>query len=172
MTTVWTVGHSNVEFARLLAMLKPAGIEVLFDVRRFPMSRRNPQFNGEAMAISLAAEGIEYRHWPGLGGRRTPSADSINLGLRDPGFRAFADYMWTGEFEEALAGLLEVAAEKRVAVMCAEAVPWRCHRSLIADALVVRGVEVRHLVSGKERLHTLAPYARVQEGRVAYPALM
>jgi len=170
--TVWTIGHSNMDIEVLIDVLKGASIEVLCDIRRFPMSRRNPQFNRDDLAASLAEAGIEYQHWPSLGGRRTPSKDSINLGLRDAGFRGFADYMWTPEFDEALAALLELAEGKRVAVMCAEAVPWRCHRSLLSDALLARGVEVRHVVGGKERLHTLAPYARVQDGRVAYPALL
>ena len=170
--TVWTIGHSNVGVDVLIESLKRSAIEVLCDIRRFPMSRRNPQFNREELAASLAEVGIEYQHWPSLGGRRTPAKDSINLGLRDAGFRGFADYMWTPEFDEAIASLLDLAATKRLAVMCAEAVPWRCHRSLLSDALLARGVEVRHIVGGKERLAKMAPYARVQDGRVAYPALL
>ena len=170
--TVWTVGHSNVAVEVLLETLGAAGVEVVCDIRRFPMSRRNPQFNREAMAASLAGAGIEYQHWVNLGGRRPPDEDSMNLGLRDAGFRGFADYMWTPEFDAALAALMELATSRRVAVMCAEALPWRCHRSLLSDALVARGVEVRHLVGGKERLHTLSPHARMQDGRVAYPALL
>jgi len=172
MTTVWTAGHSNTGVDILVDLLKRAGIEVLCDIRRFPMSRRNPQFNRDALAQSLADAGIEYQHWPELGGRRTPDPDSINLGLRDAGFRGFADYMWTPEFEQALEALIALAGERRVAVMCAEALPWHCHRSLLADALVARGVEVLHLVGGKERRHTLSPHARVQDGRVAYPAML
>jgi uncharacterized protein (DUF488 family) len=156
----------------LLEALTGAGIEVLCDIRRFPMSRRNPQFNQDALAASLADAGIEYQHWPTLGGRRTASKDSINLGLRDAGFRGFADYMWTPEFDEALAALLALAEQRRLAVMCAEAVPWRCHRSLLSDAIVTRGVEVRHIIGSKEREHTLSPHARVQDGRVAYPSLL
>jgi uncharacterized protein (DUF488 family) len=170
--TIWTVGHSNVGIEVLIEALKGAGIEVLCDIRRFPVSRRNPQFNRDALAASLAEAGIEYQHWASLGGRRTASKDSINLGLRDAGFRGFADYMWTDEFNEALAALIDASEARRVAVMCAEAVPWRCHRSLLSDALVTRGIEVRHLVGGKERPHTLSPHARVQDGRVAYPALL
>lgn len=168
--SVWTIGHSNLASDALIGVLRDAGIELLIDVRRFPMSRRNRQFNADALAASLAEAGIGYRHQPVLGGRRKPDGDSINLGLRDAGFRGFADYMWTPEFEAALAALLEAAAERRIAMMCAEALPWRCHRSLIADALVARGVEVRHLVGGKDRKHTLSPHARLQQGRVAYPA--
>jgi uncharacterized protein (DUF488 family) len=158
--------------AALIEALTGAGIEVLCDIRRFPLSRRNPQFNHDALAASLAEAGIEYQHWPSLGGRRTAAKDSINLGLRDAGFRGFADYMATPEFEAALASLVALADGKRVAVMCAEAVPWRCHRSLLSDALLARGVEVRHIVSGKERAHTLSPHARVETGRVSYPALL
>ena len=172
MTTVWTCGHSNVPAQALLDALKGAGIEVLCDIRRFPMSRRNPQFNHDAMAASLAEAGIEYQHWPSLGGRRSPAQDTTNLGLRDPGFRGFADYMATPEFDAALASLVTLADASRSAVMCAEAVPWRCHRSLLSDALVARGVEVRHIVGSKQRKHALSPHARVQDGRVAYPALL
>ena len=171
-TTVWTVGHSNVPVDRLLETLKSARIELLIDIRRFPMSRRNPQFNQEALAASLAEAGIDYRHAPELGGRRTPQPNSFNLGLRDPGFRGFADYMWTPEFDAALSSLIDAASTRRTAIMCAEAVPWRCHRSLIADALVARGAEVLHIIGTKQRPHALRPYARVQNGRVAYPALL
>jgi uncharacterized protein (DUF488 family) len=170
--TVWTIGHSNVGIEVLIESLKGSDIEVLCDIRRFPMSRRNPQFNREELAASLSEAGIEYQHWPSLGGRRTPAKDSINLGLRDAGFRGYADYMWSPEFNEAFASLQALAETKRIAVMCAEAVPWRCHRSLLSDALLARGVEVRHIVGGKERLARMAPYARVQDGRVAYPALL
>jgi uncharacterized protein (DUF488 family) len=170
--TVWTVGHSNAPVGGLIDALRAAGIEVLWDIRRFPMSRRNPQFNREALEQTLAAAGIRYGHRPDLGGRRTPAKDSVNLGLRDAGFRGFADYMWTPEFEAALSALIEDSKHHRVAVMCAEAVPWRCHRSLLSDALLARGEEVRHLVGGKERPHTLSPHARVQGGRVTYPALL
>jgi uncharacterized protein (DUF488 family) len=158
--------------AALIEALTGAGIEVLCDIRRFPLSRRHPQFNHDALAASLAEAGIEYQHWPSLGGRRTAAKDSFNLGLRDAGFRGFADYMATPEFEAALASLVALADGKRVAVMCAEAVPWRCHRSLLSDALVARGVDVRHIIGAKERAHTLSPHARVEDGRVAYPALL
>ena len=171
-TTIWTVGHSNVPVSQLIETLSKASIGLLVDIRRYPMSRRNPQFNSDALAASLREAGIDYRHAPELGGRRTPQPDSFNLGLRDAGFRGFADYMWTPEFDAALAPLLDEADAHPTAIMCAEALPWRCHRSLIADALVTRGVEVLHLVGGKQRPHTLSPYARVQDGRVAYPALL
>jgi uncharacterized protein (DUF488 family) len=170
--TVWTAGHSNTGIDVLLDKLKSADIELLVDVRMFPMSRRWPQFNRERLAGSLAAEGIDYRHAPELGGRRKPSPESMNTGLRDAGFRGYADYMQTDEFEAAIERLLDEASARRTAIMCAEALPWRCHRSLISDALVARGVEVRHLLGGQERQHTLTAAARIEDGRVTYPALL
>jgi uncharacterized protein (DUF488 family) len=172
MHCLWTIGHSNVGVDILIEALRGSGVEVLCDIRRYPMSRRNPQFNQEALAASLAEAVVEYQHWESLGGRRSPSDESINQGLRDAGFRGFADYMATPEFEAALDALIDLAATKRVAIMCAESVPWRCHRSLIADTLTARGVEVRHIIGGKERPHTLSPHARVEDGRVTYPALL
>ena len=169
---VFTAGHSNKPVTVLLDMLTGAGIELLVDVRMFPMSRRWPQFNRDALSKSLAAAGIDYRHAPELGGRRKPNPDSTNLGLRDPGFRAYADYMGTPEFEHAIAVLLEDASERRTAIMCAEALPWRCHRSLISDALVARGIEVTHLIGAERRAHTLTAAARVEDGGVVYPALL
>jgi uncharacterized protein (DUF488 family) len=157
----------------LIEMLLDASVEVVVDVRRYPASRRNPQFNRDALAESLRAERIDYVHDPGLGGRRTPARDSINLGLRDPGFRGFADYTTSAEFRHALAGLIERGSRQRIAIMCAEAVPWRCHRSLIADALVAQGIEVVHLLGkGKTRTHELTPAARVDDGQLSYPSLL
>jgi uncharacterized protein (DUF488 family) len=170
--TVWTAGHSNLALDHFLSMLSQAGIEALVDVRRYPLSRRNPQFNHDDLAASLAAKGIEYRHEPALGGRRKPLADSFNQALRNDGFRGFADYMATDEFLHALGTLVKGAEAARTTLMCAEAVPWRCHRSLIADALLARGVPVMHLVGGRERPHTLSPHARVHDARVAYPSLL
>jgi uncharacterized protein (DUF488 family) len=172
MTTVWTAGHSNRPVEELIEALKSADIELLVDVRRYPASRRNPQFNAETLAATLALNKVAYRHAEPLGGRRTPLPDSPNGALRDAGFRGFADYIATPEGSEALETLIDVAQEQRVAVMCAESVPWRCHRSLIADALVARGIEVVHLVGGKQREHTLTPSARVEDGRVTYQALL
>jgi uncharacterized protein (DUF488 family) len=169
---LFTAGHSNKPVTVLLEALTGAEIKSLVDVRMFPMSRRWPQFNREALSKSLAAEGIAYRHAPELGGRRKPNPDSTNLGLRDPGFRAYADYMGTPEFEHAIAVLLEDAGQRRTAIMCAEALPWRCHRSLISDALVARGIEVTHLIGSEQRAHTLTAAARVEDGRIIYPALL
>lgn len=166
---IWTIGHSNQPVAALIEVLTAAGIEHLVDVRRFPMSRRNPQFNAEALAVTLSEAGVAYTHAPDLGGRRTPEPDSVNLGLRDRGFRSYADYMATEDFQNAFAALISL---ERVAVMCAESLPWHCHRSLIADALIAREIEVGHLYGGKEHRATISPHARVQDGSVAYPALL
>jgi uncharacterized protein (DUF488 family) len=168
---LWTIGHSNRPLEELIAMLRAHGIEALADVRSVPRSRHNPQFNRETLPGELAAAGIEYRHMPGLGGLRKAHKDSINTGWRNDSFRGYADYMQTPEFEEAADELLRLAAERRVAVMCAEAVPWRCHRSLIADAVTARGGEVRHIMSAeKADAHRMTPFARVEGVKVTYPA--
>jgi uncharacterized protein (DUF488 family) len=139
-------------------------------VRTLPASRRLPHFARSALERSLPAHGIAYRHMPELGGLRKPKPDSTNLGWRNVSFRGYADYMQTDAFRDALAELVRLAASKRVAVMCAEAVPWRCHRSLIADALAVDGVTVRHITGMQEPSpHRLTPFARVAAGRVTYP---
>jgi uncharacterized protein (DUF488 family) len=171
-TVIYTIGHSNRPLKDLIQELQNVGIELVADVRRYPASRRNPQFNREALAAALPEHGIAYNHFAELGGRRTPEPHSTNGALRDPGFRGFADYMATTEFDLALDDLITLAAQKRTAVMCAESVPWRCHRSLIADALVARGVEVQHLIGGRQRDHTVSASARVEGGRVTYPALL
>ncbi len=159
-------------FDALLDGLRSADIQLLFDVRIYPQSRRNPQFNHDRLAQALDEADIEYRHMASLGGRRRPVAESLNLGLRDEGFRGFADYMQTAEFDSALAGVLEAASTGRVAIMCAEAVPWRCHRSLISDALAARGVKVVHIIGGGQREHSLTLAARVEGERVTYPSLL
>jgi uncharacterized protein (DUF488 family) len=170
--TSWTVGHSNVPFEVLLNALRAVEIELVVDVRMFPQSRRHPQFNRDRLAASLNEAGIEYRHMPSLGGRRTPREDSTNLGLRDEGFRGFADFMQTPAFEAALQDLLEAAEATRTAIMCAESLPWKCHRSLIADALSARGISVWHLTDGEEFEHRLTSAARITGERVTYPALL
>ena len=172
MATIWTIGHSNVPFDVLLDSLRAAGIERVVDVRRFPRSRRNPQFNSDALVASLAEAGIDYEHCPSLGGRREPLENSPNAGLRDEGFRGFADYMSAGEFEHALSELIGTSSRRPTTIMCAESMPWRCHRSLIADALVARGLEVLHILGGQQKRHNLNPIARVRDGRVSYPALL
>ena len=171
---VGTIGHSTRPIEDLIAILEAVGTTVLVDVRTVPRSRHNPQFNRESLPEALAGRGIRYVHEPGLGGLRKPRKDSINGAWRHSGFRGFADYMETPEFEERLSWLLGQASDgSRPVVMCAESVPWRCHRSLIADALVARGADVRHLMgAGKEKPHTLTPFARVTEGRVSYPGVL
>jgi uncharacterized protein (DUF488 family) len=172
LPTIWTIGHSILPVEALVDALLTAGVQSLVDVRRYPQSRRHPQFNRDRLSATLREAGIEYEHAEALGGRRSPVADSPNLGLRDAGFRGFADYMQTPEFAAALDALLEPAQTVRTAVMCAEALPWRCHRSLIADAILARGVRAVHLVGGGEREHELTTVARVEGQRVTYPALL
>ena len=170
--TVFTVGHSNTPICTLLEILERAGIQLLVDVRQYPMSRRNPQFNSTALADALAEQGIEYVNRRSLGGRRTPSPDSNNAGLSNPAFRGFADHMQTPEFSEALDQLIEDAEDRPTAIMCAEALPFGCHRSLISDALVGRGVKVSHLIGARQQEHAVSPHARVEDGKVTYPALL
>src|SRR5262249_51801815 len=156
----------------LTALLRAHGIVQLADVRTVPKSRRHPQFVREALARSLPAAGIAYRHMPGLGGLRKPRADSRNTAWRNDSFRGYADYMETAPFEQELAELLAWAVTP-TAVMCAEAVWWQCHRRLIADALTARGVDVRHIMTlTAAPAHELTPFARVESGRVTYPGLL
>lgn len=151
-----TIGHSNRPLEEFLHMLRAWGVELLVDVRTMPRSRHNPQFNFDALPAALAAEHIDYRHMPGLGGLRHPRKDSINTAWRNDSFRGYADYMQTPEFAQNLEELEQVGAARTTAIMCAEAVPWRCHRSMIADALTARGVEVRHIMTAeKADLHKL-----------------
>ena len=172
MTPVYTIGHSTRELPAFLALLAEHGIQSVVDVRRFPVSRRHPHFEKDALGAALAAAGIAYRHESDLGGRRTPRPNSPNTAWRSALFRGYADHMATPEFQAALARLIEEGRARPAAVLCAEAVPWRCHRQLIADALVAREVEVRHIIGpGRSQLHTLAPHARVlADGTVCYPA--
>lgn len=166
-----TIGHSNRPLAELIGMLQAHGVDLLVDVRTVPKSRHNPQFNTENLPQPLRQAGIEYMHMPGLGGLRHARKDSINTGWRNASFRGYADYMQTLEFDSALAGLLQAAEGRRAAVMCAEAVPWRCHRSMIADALTARGIEVEHIMSAAKRSpHRLTSFAHVDGTRVSYPS--
>lgn len=170
--TIWTIGHGTRALEELARLLGEHGVTLLADVRTVPRSRRNPQFNREAMPAALAPLGIAYEHLPGLGGLRRPRRDSTNTWWQNAGFRGYADYMETAEFATNVDGLLARAAERRTAVMCAETVPWRCHRSLLADALLVRGVEVIHILGpGRADPHTLTAGARVEDGRISYPGL-
>jgi uncharacterized protein (DUF488 family) len=158
MPTVWTIGHSTRSFEDFLELLQRHGIETLVDVRQFPSSRRYPHFNSGALAERLAAAGIEYVHEVDLGGRRRPLADSPNTYWRHPQFRGYADYQATPAYRSALERLIERANRRPTAIMCAEAVPWRCHRQLIADSLALRGFEVRHILTPeKADRHVLNP---------------
>ncbi len=171
MQTIFTIGHSTRPADEFLDLLRGRDVRLLVDVRRFPGSRRHPQFNGETLAATLAEAGIGYRHEPDLGGRRDGLADSPNTGWRNAGFRAYADHLANADFRSALARLLADAQTTVVAIMCAEAVPWRCHRQLIADALVAGGADVRHIISASEpQPHELNPMARVgPDGLLTYP---
>ena len=167
---VFTIGHSTRSLEELVALLKHHGLDRLVDVRTLPGSRRVPQFNKEAIEPALAEAGIDYVHLKGLGGLRKPRPDSENTGWRNSSFRGYADYMQTPEFERSLEELIELALEQPTAIMCAEAVPWRCHRLLIADALLVRGHEVLHIFSEtKAEPHRLTPFAKAEGTRVWYP---
>ena len=167
---VFTVGHSTLSSEHFVAALRAYDVRRLADVRTVPRSRRNPQFNADALANSLHAENIDYVPLPSLGGLRHARKDSPNGGWRNASFRGYADYMQTPEFEAGLEALIRMSREKRTAIMCAEAVPWRCHRSLVADALEVRGIPVVEILSAKSaRMHKLTPFARVDGTRVTYP---
>ena len=168
---VYTIGHSTRSLEAFVNLLREHAIALVLDVRRFPASRRHPHFELEALAATLAGQGIAYRHEPDLGGRRTPRPDSPNTAWRSALFRGYADHMATPTFQAALARLIEDGAACPTAVLCAEAVPWRCHRQLIADALVARQAEVCHILGpGRTRPHTLLPHARVLPGGlVHYP---
>jgi uncharacterized protein (DUF488 family) len=169
--TVSTIGHSTHPIEEFVRMLVAHGIRQLVDVRTIPRSKRNPQFNRENLPASLEAAGIGYRHMPGLGGLRHPHKDSMNTGWRNPSFRGYADYMQTPEFGEDLNHLIQLASEAPTAIMCAEAVPWRCHRSLIADALLARGVAVLEILSAaKIQPHAMTPFANVVGQQVTYPS--
>ena len=167
---VLTIGHSNRPLEEFLRLLQAHGVALLLDVRKMSRSRRNPQFSRDTLARALQQVGIGYVHLPGLGGLRRRRPDSPNTGWKNTSFQGYADYMLTPEFESSLQEVLERGGEERVALMCAEAVPWRCHRSLIADALVVRGVTVEHILgASRTQAHTLRPWARVQGTCIIYP---
>lgn len=167
---VLALGHSNRPLDETIRLLREAGAAIVADVRTIPRSRANPQYEGAALAHALAKAGIRYAHLPALGGLRRARRDSPNGGWRNASFRGYADHMATPEFEEGLCQLRSLARDGPVALLCAEAVPWRCHRSLIADALLARGVVVEHVVGpGRTRPHRLTPFARVDGRRVTYP---
>jgi uncharacterized protein (DUF488 family) len=168
---VLTVGHSTRTQADFVARLNSHGVKRLVDVRTIPRSRHNPQFNRDALAGALRRAGISYIHMKALGGLRHARPDSVNTAWRNASFRGYADYMQTREFAGALRRLIQLAKGKRTAIMCAEAVPWRCHRSLIADALLARGCAVEEIASlSTTRPHRLTPWAVVQGTRITYPS--
>jgi uncharacterized protein (DUF488 family) len=167
---IYTVGHSTRPIDEFIGILKAYGIGQLVDVRTIPRSRRNPQFSRENLPGSVTTAGMAYRHMPGLGGLRHPQRDSKNTGWRNAGFRGFADYMQTPEFQENLEELIQLASNAPTAIMCAEAVPWRCHRSLIADALVARGIDVQEILTkAKSQPHALTSFAKVKGNAITYP---
>ena len=170
---IYTIGHSTRSLVDFIALLRAHEVARIADVRTVPKSRRHPHFAGEALGASLPAAGIGYRHFPSLGGLRKPRRDSRNTAWRHEGFRGYADYMETAEFEAALDRLVEWSADAPTAIMCAEAVWFRCHRQLIADALVARGIEVRHIMSpASAPRHTPSSFAHVENGRVSYRGLL
>lgn len=170
-----TIGHSTLPIDTFLTILRENGVQLLADIRSIPKSRHNPQFARENLGSSLEAAGIAYRWIPELGGLRHARKDSINTGWRNASFRGYADYMQSAEFSMALDDLLKTVPVEKTVLMCAEAVPWRCHRSLVGDALVVRGVPVEDITYSAEgksqrQEHRMTPFARVEDGRLWYPA--
>jgi uncharacterized protein (DUF488 family) len=167
---ICTIGHSNRSIEDFIALLRQNGIACVLDIRTVPKSRHNPQFGQDQLPASLAAAGIEYRYLPGLGGLRRARKDTPNAGWRNLSFRGYADYMQTDEFVENVDAVVELGRSTPCALMCAEAVPWRCHRSLVADALLVRGVPVDEIIDARQRRpHKLTPFARVDGLRITYP---
>ena len=164
------MGHSTHTLDELVGMLRGHGVAAIVDVRTVPRSRRVPQFNAETLPSALKKAGIEYFHLKALGGLRKTHADSPNTGWRNASFRGFADYMQTPEFSAGLDELIAIASERPAAIMCAEAVPWRCHRSLIGDAILVRGWQVMDIMStSSARPHEMTPFARVRGRKITYP---
>jgi uncharacterized protein (DUF488 family) len=168
--TVLTIGHSTRTPEEFIQILKAYGVTLVVDVRTVPRSRHNPQFNKENLPENLKVDGMKYIHMPELGGFRRPHPDSVNLAWENKSFRGYADYMQTREFTENLLKLVVLAQENKLAIMCAEAMPWRCHRSLIADALVARNIKVKHaLTETSSTTHELTPFAHVEGTKVTYP---
>lgn len=168
---IFTIGHSTHPIEEFIDLLRAHKIKQIIDIRTIPKSRHNPQFNSDSLAASLHAARMEYIHLKELGGLRHAKPDSINLGWRNASFRGYADYMQTKEFVVGLNRAITLAGERISALMCAEAVPWRCHRSLVSDALLVRGIRVLEIISAAEpKEHKLTPFARVRGTRITYPA--
>lgn len=167
---VFTIGHSTRSLRDFIALLESHGVELVVDVRTVPRSRHNPQFNSATLPEALRAAGIGYEHAAALGGFRRASPDSPNAGWRNASFRGYADYMQTAAFDASLGGVIEQAQSKRLVLMCAEAVPWRCHRSLIADALVARDIRVEEIISARRtQAHAMTSFARIEGAAVTYP---
>lgn len=170
MTTVYTIGHSNRPIDAFIALLHEHGVELLVDIRTVPKSRHNPQFGQDRLPASLEAAGIDYRYMKDLGGLRKTSADSPNGGWRNTSFRGYADWMQTEAFAAAIEELIALASSRTTAIMCAEAVPWRCHRSLVGDALLARGIEVIDIMGPHSaRAEKLTPFAVVDGTTITYP---
>ena len=167
-----TIGHSTRTVQEFVRLLQAHAVTRVVDVRTVPRSRHNPQFNRDTLPASLKSTGIGYMHMAELGGLRRTTRDSINSGWRNASFRGYADYMQTAEFNEAIERLTQLMSQDRIALMCAEAVPWRCHRSLIADALLVRGIRSEEIVNPtRTQVHVLTPFAKVNGSRIFYPQL-
>lgn len=168
---VLTIGHSTRTLEEFIGLLQAHSATGVVDVRTVPRSRHNPQFNKASLPVSLKKVGLGYLHMPRLGGLRHPQRDSLNMGWRNASFRGYADYMQTPEFEQSLEEFIQLANQNQIALMCAEAVPWRCHRSLIADALSIRGIPVEHILSlMRTQPHSLTPFAQVHGTRIIYPS--
>jgi uncharacterized protein (DUF488 family) len=168
--TIFTIGHSTRTFDEFVQLLEAYGVSMVVDVRSVPRSRHNPQFNKETLPDSLKLVGVKYVHMPDIGGLRRARTDSVNTAWKNKSFRGYADYMQTKEFTEQLLNLMLLAQENRVAIMCAEALPWRCHRSLISDALVVRQVNVKHILTKDNAItHRLSEWAKVESTKITYP---
>lgn len=167
---VLTIGHSTRPIDGFIGLLRAHGVDRVIDIRTIPRSRHNPQFNRDLLSRALRRVGMRYTHMPGLGGLRHPRPDSANSGWRNAGFRGYADYMQTATFRRSLERCIDLANDSHVVLMCAEAVPWRCHRSLVADALIVRGIAVNEIISGvRARPHSLTPWAEVNGIQITYP---
>ena len=169
-SVLFTIGHSNHTIEEFIALLNAHGIQHLVDVRSIPKSRHVPQFNSDALASSLRDADIGYTHLKALGGRRRARKGSMNTGWRNTSFRGYADYMATPHFAEGIAALIGIAGEMPTVIMCAEAVPWRCHRSLIADAMILKGWDVRNILTSAPAIpHKLTPFLKVINGEATYP---
>jgi len=168
---VMTIGHSTRTLKEFIGLLQAHAVSRVVDVRTVPRSWHNPQFNKDSLPGKLKKAGLGYVHLPGLGGLRHAKRDSLNMGWRNASFRGYADYMQTPEFEQSLEELIRLANQEQIVLMCAEAVPWRCHRSLIADALLVRGIRTEDIMSATRRtVHTLTPFVKVCGTTITYPA--